>query len=356
MQAAALVQPARTCFAWLSNPTVFLCVIAVALPNALSLGALAFGIGSPPRTAAIMAYATLALVARMVPPLVTVLLYLAIAVYDAISTIALLFNLAPSEIGLALHLSADLKLFTSPLYVTLSIALASLIGANIAVLTLKRDVLRRGNAAVMMGVALAFAAADFATNMSPHYAFGTLYGEGKPMESAVQASGFRQAALAGGERNVVLVVVEALGQFADPWRQAILLQPLRDPDLLKRYDVTTGSTTYYGSTTAAEMRELCDTREPFETVLGGKKLRCLPEQMAAHGYETIALHNFTSAFFGRNLWYPKLGFEKQISARISPRPCIGCAAAHFAALATPTSSRSSANGSGTPRSRRSSIG
>src|SRR5215207_74368 len=123
VQAAALVQPARTCFAWLSNPTVFLCVIAVALPNALSLGALAFGIGSPPRTAAIMAYATLALVARMVPPLVTVLLYLAIAVYDAISTIALLFNLAPSEIGLALHLSADLKLFTSPLYVTLSIAL-----------------------------------------------------------------------------------------------------------------------------------------------------------------------------------------------------------------------------------------
>ncbi|MFL5031403.1 MAG: sulfatase-like hydrolase/transferase [Xanthobacteraceae bacterium] len=301
-------------FAWLSNPTLLLCIAGVVLPNALSLGALLGGIGAPPRPAAIIAYATVVLVARLAPPLVTVGLYLATAVYDAVSTVALLFNLAPSEIGLALHLGAELRLFSSPLYVALMAALAALVVANIAVLVRKRDLLQRGNPALMLGFALSFLAVDFLTNTSAHYQFGTLYSAGKPMESAAGASGFRQAALTGNNRHLLLVVVEALGQFADPARQALLLQPFADADLNKRYRVTTGSTTYYGSTTAAEMRELCNTREPYEALLEGKELVCLPEQMAARGYQTISLHNFTSAFFGRHQWYPKLGFEKRFFA------------------------------------------
>jgi hypothetical protein len=183
---------------------------------------------------------------------------------------------------------------------------------NIAVLTLKRDLLQRGNPAVMMGFALAFAAADFATNTSAHYQFGTLYASGKPMESAAETSGFRATVLGSGQRNVLMIVVEALGQFADPWRQSVLLQPFSDPELLKRYSVSTGSTTYYGSTTAAEMRELCNTRESYELVLEGKEFTCLPHQMEKHGYRTISLHNFTGNFFQRKDWYPRLGFETQL--------------------------------------------
>jgi phosphoglycerol transferase MdoB-like AlkP superfamily enzyme len=300
--------------AWLSNPTLFLCIAGVVLPNVLSLGALVGGIGAPPRSAAIIGYATVVVIARVAPPLVTVALYLATAVFDAVSTVALLFNLAPSEIGVALHLSAELRLFSSPLYVALTAGLAAMVVANITVLVRKRDLLQRGNPALMMGVAMAFLVVDLATNMSAHYQFGTLYSAGKPMESAAEASGFRQAALTGNKRHVLLVVVEALGQFADPARQALLLQPFADPDLNKRYRVTTGSTTYYGSTTAAEMRELCNTREPYEALLEGKELVCLPEQMAARGYQTVSLHNFASAFFGRSQWYPKLGFEKRFFA------------------------------------------
>ena len=300
--------------AWLSNPTVFLCIAGVVLPNALSLGALLGGIGAPPRPAAIIGYATVVVAARLAPPLITVGLYLATAVYDAVSTVALLFNLAPSEIGVALHLSAELRLFSSPLYVALTAGLATLVAANITVLVRKRDLLQRGNPAVMMGCAMAFLVADFLTNTSAHYQFGTLYSAGKPMESAAETSGFRRTALAANGRHLLLVVVEALGQFADPGRQALLLQPFADPDLNKRYRVTTGSTTYYGSTTAAEMRELCDTREPYETLLEGKELVCLPAQMAARGYQTVSMHNFVSAFFGRSQWYPKLGFEKRLFA------------------------------------------
>ena len=314
MQAATLARATAERFGWLSNPTVFLCLTGVVLPNALSLGALIGGIGAPPRPAAIIGYATVAVVARIVPVPVTVALYLATAIYDAISTIALLFNLAPSEIAVALHLSSELKLFSSPFYLALTVALAGLVGANIAVLTRKRDLLRRGNPAVMMGCAVAFLVADFVSNTSAHYQFGTLYSAGKPMESAGEESGFRQAVLTGNGRHVFLVVVEALGHFSDPAKQAILLRPFSDPELAKRYSVSTGTTTYYGSTTAAEMRELCNTREPYEALLEGKDIVCLPEQMAERGYPTVSMHNFASAFFGRHQWYPKIGFETRFFA------------------------------------------
>jgi hypothetical protein len=299
---------------WLSNPTLFLCVTGLLLPNVLSLGALIGGIGAPPRSAAIFGYATIAVVARIAPPLVTIALYVVTAIYDAVSTLALLFNLAPSEIGLALHLTSELNLFSSPLYVALTAGLVSVVGANVTVLMRKRDLLCRGNPSVMMGCALLFAAVDFLANTSPHYQFGTLYAAGKPMESAAESSGFRAVALSGKSPRVLLVVVEALGHFADPARQAILLAPFGDPDLRKRYDVTSGSTTYYGSTTAAEMRELCNTREPYQALLEGKTLTCLPADMAQRGYRTISMHNFTGAFFDRVSWYPKIGFEQRLFA------------------------------------------
>jgi hypothetical protein len=312
MECAVVSRPATLSLGRLWNPTVFLCIVGVVLPNALSLVALAAGIGSPPRTAAIVAYATIALIARNVPAPVTIALYLGAVVYDAVATIALSFNLAPREILLALHLTADLKLFASPLYIAMMSGLALLLSANIAVLVLKRDLLRRGNPAVLMVVAFVFAAADFGVNTSPHYQFGTLYAAGAPMESAAGESGFRQMALAGDHRRIVLVVVEALGHFADPARQTILLRPFAGPELHKQYAVTSGMTTYYGSTTAAEMRELCNTRKPFQDILAGETFVCLPQQMKERGYQTIAVHNFSGDFFERQQWYPKIGFDREI--------------------------------------------
>ena len=311
----------------LLKPTPLLCLVGVLLPNALFLGALLAGIGTPPRTSAIFAYATVALLARLMPPWLIVPLFLGVAVYDGIATLALLFNLAPSEIATALHLSADLKLFESPLYIALVFGSAALLITNLIALVWTRRIIQKGNSLIMVGVAVVFGAADFLMNTSPHYHYGTLYGAGQPMESATESSGFRSTVLAHPGHHVLLVIVEALGQFKDPDTQAILLQPFRNPDLLQRYAVTTGSTTYYGSTTAAEMRELCNTREPYQSILEGKTFDCLPQQMAAHGYRTTALHNFGSGFFDRAAWYPRVGFETltfgESLAGVSERRCGG---------------------------------
>lgn len=90
------------------------------------------------------------------------------------------------------------------------------------------------------------------------------------------------------------------------------MSPFADKVLRQRYDVTYGATTYYGSTTAGEMRELCHSREPYQSLVEGAKINCLPQEMEAKNYRTGAMHNFTSAFFGRSECYPRLGFEKQL--------------------------------------------
>jgi hypothetical protein len=297
---------------WLSNPTVLLCVVGILLPNAMSIGSLIAGVGLPPRPTMVLVYALLAILARTASPAVTITAYILGVGYDAVSTIALLVNLAPKDIVYALHLMSELKLFTSPLYLAMTIASVSVVAVNLYLLTTRREVLRRGNAWVMLGVAAAFGVTDFAVHASPHYQYGALYATGKPMASATASSGFGQAALAGRDgRNVLLVVVEALGQFRDPVQQAVLTSPLKNAALLERYKLEQGTTTYYGSTTAAEMRELCGTREPY-SVLANKRLNCLPQQMAAHGYRTVSMHGFTAKMFDRTSWYPKIGFQKSI--------------------------------------------
>ena len=312
MSEAVLAPPRRATPHWLSHPTTLLCLVGVLIPNVISVAALVFGIGVPPRPAMIVAYATVVIAARTLPLAAVITLYLAVVAYDAVATVALLFNLSPGDIGIALHLVGELDLMKSPFYLALIAAMVGLTGLNLWLIVRWRAQLARGHAAVAMAAALVFAGGDFVANTSAHYHFGTLYSAGKPMESAAESSGFRRAALDAGSRHVVLVMVEALGSFADPRHRALLEDALATSPVLKRYRIETGSTTYYGSTTAAEMRELCGTRKPYQDLLDAKNFVCLPELMRARGYRTVGMHNFTSKFFDRWAWYPKLGFDESL--------------------------------------------
>jgi hypothetical protein len=296
----------------LSKPTLLLCLLGLVLPNAFSFGALLFDVGAPPRFPAIMAYTTVALIARLAPPLVFVPLYVAVVIADAIWTTAISFNIAPIHFGTALHLSAELDLLRSPSYIVLIAGMCALVFTNIALLIRKRDVLRSGNAPLLVLLSFAFVFVDYFANISPHYQFGELYAADKKMESAAVDSGFREAVVGGRPKRVLLIVVEGLGALDDPAKRAILLRPFNDSELLKRYRVLFGSTTYYGSTTAAELRELCDTRKSYLEIVNDKTTVCLPQVLSMNGYETIALHNFTSTFFDRLNWYPRVGLNKHI--------------------------------------------
>lgn len=130
------------------------------------------------------------------------------------------------------------------------------------------------------------------------------------------------------ERNVVVVVVESLGRFADPDLQAWQLAPLLALDDDPRLHVRSGSVEFSGSTVPGELRELCGIRlhnvHPDATMLPVGD--CLPSRMRDAGYQSLAVHGYLGSVFSRELWYPAVGFDRvwfapQLASRVAPKRC-----------------------------------
>jgi len=298
--------------AWLTSPTAMVMAAGLIAPNLLSIATLGslLDVSLPPRTISIMAYAMLAVCARRIPFALTVILFLGILAFDLVWTISVSFGLAPSELVTALDHAQHVHVFQSPLYG----ALIGVLMATSAVtlwLLYRRETLLRANIVAMFAAALMFAGVDFMTNVSPHYQFGTLLGRNVPIESAAAKSGFNTIAGTNG-RNVILVMVEGLGYLGDPTARRQVDSPLFEPYVTDKYRISTGNVIYYGSTTSGEMRELCDTREPYAEFTKTNGTSCLPARLRTHGYATMAVHAFHHSMFERDEWYPVVGFDKEL--------------------------------------------
>jgi sulfatase-like protein len=298
--------------AWLRSPTAVVIAAGLILPNLLSIATLGsvLDVSLPPRTIPIMAYAMLAVCARRIPYVLTVILFLGILAFDLIWTISVSFGLAPSELVTALDHAQHIHVFQSPLYGALIGVLVVTSAATLWLLH-RRETLLQANIVAMFAAALVFTGVDFVTNVSPHYQFGTLLGRNMPIESAAAQSGFNAVAGANG-RNVILVMVEGLGYLGDPTARRQVDSPLFEPQVTDKYRVATGSVVYYGSTTSGEMRELCDTREPYLEFTRTNGASCLPARLRTRGYATMAVHAFHHSMFERDEWYPVIGFDKEV--------------------------------------------
>jgi phosphoglycerol transferase MdoB-like AlkP superfamily enzyme len=294
------------------GPNAALLLGGLVLPNALSFATLfhLIDIGLPPRPYAILLYVIVAISARRVPFYVTAGLFVTVLVHDLVCTLSLMFGLAPVELFTAIRFALRVHIFNSPLYVLLSAVLV----LNFAIiLRLMRDRARllKGNLLLLAGAATVFAAADYASNTSPYFSFGSVLGRNQPVITAGEASGFDTVAGKNG-RNVIVVVVESLGYLADPHARSAISAPLSGTEIEQRYILTSGHSGYYGSTTAGEMRELCDTRTPYQELTKELAQECLPAQLKHKGYGTLAFHGFSGHMFDRTGWYPALGFDKTL--------------------------------------------
>jgi hypothetical protein len=294
------------------GPNAALLLAGLVLPNALSFATLfrLIDIGLPPRPYAILLYVILAISARRVPFLVTVALFFTVLAHDLVCTLSLMFGLAPVELFTALRFAARVHIFESPLYALLS---AILILNATVILGLLKDPARllKGNLVLLTVAASVFAIADYASNTSPYFSFGSVLGRNQPVITAGETSGFDAVAGKNG-RSVIVIVVESLGYLADPHARDMIASPLSDAAVKNRYAVTSGSSGYYGSTTAGEMRELCDTRTPYQELTKELAQQCLPAQLKHKGYGTLAFHGFSGHMFDRTGWYPALGFDKAL--------------------------------------------
>ena len=176
----------------------------------------------------------------------------------------------------ALDHAQHVHVFQLPLYGAL-IGVLMVTSAAALWLLYRRETLR-ANIVAMFAAALLFAGVDFVTNVSPHYQFGAMLERNVPIESA--------------RRQID--------------------SPLFDTRVTDKYRITEGSVVYYGSTTAGEMRELCDTREPYVEFTKTHGTLCLPARLRTRGYATMAVHAFHHSMFERDEWYPVVGFDKEV--------------------------------------------
>lgn len=112
--------------------------------------------------------------------------------------------------------------------------------------------------------------------------------------------------------NIVLVLVESWGLTKVPEIRDSLVQPYLGKDVQDRYTIVQGTVPFYGSTMAGEARELCGNHMGYHIANASPRdtQNCLPNRLAAIGYDDIAAHGMGGDMFQRSDWYAKIGFKE----------------------------------------------
>jgi hypothetical protein len=129
-------------------------------------------------------------------------------------------------------------------------------------------------------------------------------------ESGLTINRMDAKSISANGRNLLLVVVEGLGAYADPAMARQLSERLKPALDTGRFQLVDGLSNFKGSTTGAESRELCGKWGDYLDYLGGSEFDCLPAQLGKAGYQTISYHGFSHTMFARDVWYPRLGFQE----------------------------------------------
>ena len=124
--------------------------------------------------------------------------------------------------------------------------------------------------------------------------------------------GFR-AFLKDSTGNQMLIVVESWGELKDTNLQKGLASWISKKFETKGYHVSTGTSRYYGSTTAAGLREMTNTKGAYSYYLNRRSIttpfKSIFDVKNLQGYETFGFHPFTGRMFSRSVWWKNLGIQ-----------------------------------------------
>lgn len=306
-------------------PDVVAVVAAVLLPNAVFIAGLVADLGMPPRSIAIALYLLPVLLLRLIGRVGALAIFVPVLGLDVVWTLGAFFGFSPKAMADAFRFAAEIRLIASPLYVALiaAVILTSLATMALIAIALPRLSPVRPGPIVVAAAMLTIVAGQIfrvlADGGSAPEASGT------HVVSATAASGFAEAVLSPARPTGLLVVIEALGQFADRDLHNLVFSGLDREDLRAIYAISSGAVPFQGSTTAAEIRELCSSRLPYDSLTAANAAHCLPRLLAAQERESIALHGFSRVMFERPRWYPLLGFTRHVFgedlATLSTRRC-----------------------------------
>lgn len=112
--------------------------------------------------------------------------------------------------------------------------------------------------------------------------------------------------------NQLLILVESWGLPVNHEVWQILQNELSDEALSAEWNITFGSSQFTGSTTAAELRELCNLKGDYRYLLDPEKadkIETIFTKKKNAGYFTLAVHSFSEKMFERSIWWPNLGID-----------------------------------------------
>lgn len=267
-----------------------------------------WAVGAPPRHIEIVTIGLVGLIVRRMPYWMRALAFIGVMVFAILCFIGGLFNLDFSSLVYSMKFFAEINPTDSVEYIVVGTAVVIVMA--IALKLLRRNSRFEKPSLVIAAGAMVFglAGADvyMGQGMRGHYKRAAP--AGAYFESATQKSGF--LARADGKRHLVLIVVESLGVPKDNSEMdRLLFTDFKTPAIAERYDLRQGTSLYYNSTTAGEVREMCGRWGDYYDLLDQKDNDCLPAKLALQGYDTTAMHSFIGRFFERSTWYPNIGFQ-----------------------------------------------
>lgn len=299
---------ARNSFSDRLPPAVLFATVWLILPNLVFVPL--WFVGGPPRPLAIMIYVLVGLAGRMLPIWAVAALLLAAFGFDVILVVSGIFNLAPTSILHAIRFLPDLRIFESNQYLILTILVGVVFVTILSAIGQYRHRLRRASAVPALLSAGLLMTGDHLINVNPEQEFGRYLSPTAPFHSAMGGSGLRERLVSPTGRNLVMVMVESMGHLENPDHHRLLTERFRHAGLRRRYQVEVGYAPFYGSTTSAELRELCGRWATFDEFLDEPDRNCLPARLSAAGYRTVSVHGFTGNLFDRRRWYPNIGFQE----------------------------------------------
>lgn len=315
---------------FLSRDAVLFAIAFVIVPNLPSMAMWYFI--TPLRLFAVPFYLIAGLIAVRLPLWAAALMLAGAAIVDVLFVISGMFDLRPYLLFDSLQFAPMLDLGGSRLYMGLGAIIIATV--SLMVWMTKRYRPRLANASPILALLGVFAwvGIEISVYLATNQSFGRHMSSTVEFGSAIVKSGLsavhpapppvhpvlpghalhssRPAVPARPERNLLIVMVEGMGAYASPHHTALLSSLIETSAVRQRYEISSGTSPYIGSTTGAAARELCGEWADYLDYRDAPAKPCLPRRLSRAGYETIAVHGFKQGLFDRDRWYPKIGFER----------------------------------------------
>lgn len=282
-----------------------LCWIGLA---SLPFCALSLVVG-PPRGFEILGIGICGLVLRRVPFWIRFPAFVALLLASAIKFVAVIFHMPLRGLLHSVGFLAELRPAGSIEYLIAAVLFAATLCIAYRFFRRPQAFVRHDELALAAVLLFAAAGVDYAVAADNGGSYSRIAPADAPFGSAVSHSGFADSA---DGRHLLIVMVEALGVPRDSRLRAQSMRHWRSPAIARAFDVTSGTTPFYGSTTSGEVRELCGRWGEYPALIGKRDESCLASRLAKRGYGTAAFHAFDSGLFERTDWYPNAGFQEML--------------------------------------------